>query len=141
MARVESVSVTTCRVPLRKVTAFATRTVSARDYGLVKVRSSDGISEWRRIAATASSYNVTVCPHWFHDLHVHLVAATPNAHYVEYFPDGEVLNFRRLIDTQLKHRNGMLLLPRTPGLGFGFDEKAVARYALKRGRAAWTVIR
>jgi L-alanine-DL-glutamate epimerase-like enolase superfamily enzyme len=100
-----------------------------------------GISEWRRIAATASSYNVTVCPHWFHDLHVHLVAATPNARYVEFFPDGEVLNFRRLIDTQLKHRNGMLLLPKTPGLGFGFDDRAVARYALKRGRAAWTVIR
>jgi L-alanine-DL-glutamate epimerase-like enolase superfamily enzyme len=82
-----------------------------------------GISEWRRISATASSYNVTVCPHWFHDLHVHLVAATPNARYVEFFPDDEVLNFRRLIDTQLKHRNGMLLLPKTPGLGFGFDER------------------
>ncbi len=84
---------------------------------------------------------MTVCPHWFHDLHVHLVAATPNARYVEFFPDDEVLNFRRLIDTQLKHRNGMLLLPKTPGLGFGFDEKAVARYGVRRGRATWTVIR
>jgi len=42
MARVESVSVATCRVPLQNVTAFATRTVSARDYGMVKVRSTDG---------------------------------------------------------------------------------------------------
>src|SRR5579859_2389247 len=33
-----------------------------------------GISEWRKIAATAASYGVTVCPHWFHDVHVHLVA-------------------------------------------------------------------
>ena len=100
-----------------------------------------GVSEWRRIAATASSYNVTVCPHWFHDLHVHLVASTPNARYVEFFPDDAVLNFRRLIDTQLRQRNGMLLLPKTPGLGFGFDQKAVASHALRRGRSAWTVIR
>ncbi len=100
-----------------------------------------GISEWRRIAATASSYNVTICPHWFHDLHVHLVAATPNARYVEFFPDDQVLNFRRLVDTQLKHKGGRLLLPKTPGVGFGFDERAVARYGLKRGRALWGVVR
>jgi L-alanine-DL-glutamate epimerase-like enolase superfamily enzyme len=42
MARIESVSVATCRVPLTNVTAFATRTISARDYGLVKVKSKDG---------------------------------------------------------------------------------------------------
>ena len=32
-------------------------------------------------------------------------------------------------------------LPRAAGLEFAFDEKAVARYAVKRGRATWTVIR
>jgi len=98
-----------------------------------------GITEWRRIAATASSYGVTMCPHWFHDLHVHLVAAVPNGRYVEFFPDDQVLNFRRLIDTQLTHKNGDLLLPKTPGLGFGFDEKTVKNYALTPQRA-WTVI-
>jgi L-alanine-DL-glutamate epimerase-like enolase superfamily enzyme len=100
-----------------------------------------GISEWKKIAATAASYGVTVCPHWFHDVHAHLVAATTNARYVEFFPDDEVLNFRRLIDTQLRAKDGMLLLPKTAGLGFGFDEKAVARYALKTGKSAWTVLR
>jgi L-alanine-DL-glutamate epimerase-like enolase superfamily enzyme len=98
-----------------------------------------GISEWKRIAAMAASYNVTLCPHWFHDLHAHLVAATPNARYVEFFPDDQVLNFCRLIDTQLKYRNGMLALPKTPGLGFNFDEKALARHAVAAGRSAWTV--
>jgi L-alanine-DL-glutamate epimerase-like enolase superfamily enzyme len=99
-----------------------------------------GVSEWRRIAATAASYNVTVCPHWFHDLHAHLVAATPNARYVEYFPDDQVLNFRRLIDTQLVQRQGMLVLPGTPGLGFDFDERAVARYAVPTGGSPWIVL-
>ena len=99
-----------------------------------------GITEWKRIAATAASYGVTVCPHWFHDLHAHLVAATPNARYVEFFPDDQVLNFRRLIDIQLKHKDGNLLLPQTPGLGFDFDEKAVKKYALTPAKP-WTVVK
>ena len=99
-----------------------------------------GITEWRRIAAMAAGYGVTVCPHWFHDAHAPLVAATPNARYVEFFPDDQVLNFRRLIDRQLEHRDGNLILHRTPGLGFGFDEKAVKGYALDRGRP-WSAIK
>jgi L-alanine-DL-glutamate epimerase-like enolase superfamily enzyme len=87
-----------------------------------------GITEWRRIAATASSYGVMMCPHWFHDAHAPLVAATSNARYVEYFWDDQVLNFRRLIDRQLEHKNGRIILHQTPGLGFGFDEQAVAKY-------------
>jgi len=89
-----------------------------------------GITEWRKIAATAASYEVTIWPHWFHDLHVHLVAATPNARFVEYFPDDQVLNFRRLVSKQLVVENGNLLLPEEPGLGFDFDEQAVSSYAL-----------
>lgn len=89
-----------------------------------------GITEFRRIAAMADGYGVTVSPHWFHDLHCSLVAATPNARFVEYFADDTVLNFRRLLDTQLEVRDGALVLPQSPGLGFGFDQDAVDRYAV-----------
>ncbi len=116
------------------------------DKGAAQILQTDalvcgGISEWKKIAATAASYGVTVCPHWFHDLHAHLVAATSNARYVEFFADDQVLNFRRLIDKQLKVDDGMLVLPTSPGLGFAFDEKAVARYALKDGNAGWKVLK
>ncbi len=89
-----------------------------------------GITEWRRIAAVADTWGVTVSPHWFHDLHVHLVASTPNARFVEFFPDDQVLNFRRLVDTQLVFEDGYLRVPDGPGLGFRFDEAAVDRYAI-----------
>jgi L-alanine-DL-glutamate epimerase-like enolase superfamily enzyme len=89
-----------------------------------------GISEWRRIAAMAAGFGVSMYPHWFHDLHVHLVAATPNARFVEYFPDDQVLNFRRLVDTQLVFEDGNLVVPTGPGLGFRFDEQAVEKYAV-----------
>ena len=89
-----------------------------------------GITEYRRIGATAMSYGVNLCPHWFHDLHVHLVASAPNGQFVEFFPDDAVLNFRRLVDRQLETRDGRLLLPTGPGLGFAFDEDAVDRHAM-----------
>ncbi len=88
-----------------------------------------GITEFRKIAATAASFGVTMCPHWFHDLHVHLVASTPNSQFVEFFSDDQVLNFRKLVDTQLELRNGELVVPTTPGLGFRFREDALNQYA------------
>jgi len=33
------------------------------------------------------------------------------------------------------------LLPQTAGLGFGFDERALARYALKDGNSSWKVMK
>ena len=93
-----------------------------------------GVTEFKRIAATAASFGVTLCPHWFHDLHAHLVAAIPNARYVEYFADDQVLNFRRLLDKQVQIKEGRILLPQEPGLGFNFNDQAVERYALSPWR-------
>jgi L-alanine-DL-glutamate epimerase-like enolase superfamily enzyme len=84
-----------------------------------------GVTEFRRIAALADCHGVAMCPHWFHDLHVHLVAAAPNGQFVEYFPDSEVLNFRDIIDRQLRVTDGGLELPHEPGLGFEFDETVI----------------
>lgn len=87
-----------------------------------------GISEFRRIAALAAGYGVKMCPHWFHDLHVHLVASSSNGQFVEFFLDDQVLNFRRLVGRQLEFDKGNLKLPTEPGIGFDFDEQAVAKY-------------
>jgi L-alanine-DL-glutamate epimerase-like enolase superfamily enzyme len=70
-----------------------------------------------------------MCPHWFDDLHVHLVAATSNAHYVEFFPDETVFNFRRLHDCRVEVRQGELVPPLEPGLGFWFDPEALRAFA------------
>ena len=78
---------------------------------------------------TAAAYGMTVNPHWFHDIHVHLVASSTAAQYVEFFTDEMVLNFRELIDTQLQFEGGDVLLPQTPGLGFNFDEAQVQKYS------------
>ncbi|ANN66718.1 mandelate racemase/muconate lactonizing enzyme family protein [Bordetella bronchialis] len=89
-----------------------------------------GITEWRRIAATAASYGVPVAPHAWHDIHVHLVASCPNANWMEFMPDDHIVNLRRLLDRQLVAKDGYLLLPAEPGLAFNFDADAVARYGV-----------
>jgi L-alanine-DL-glutamate epimerase-like enolase superfamily enzyme len=89
-----------------------------------------GITEWRRIAATAASYGVPVAPHAWHDIHVHLVASCPNANWMEFMPDDHIVNLRRLLDRQLVAKDGYLLLPTDPGLSFRFDADAVARYGV-----------
>jgi len=101
-----------------------------------------GVSEWKKIAAMASAYGVPMYPHWFHDLHAPLLASIPNGRFVEFFPDDQVLNFRRLIDGQMAFADGRLTLRQGPGLGFGFAEDAVETYALKSAsNTAWTTVR
>jgi L-alanine-DL-glutamate epimerase-like enolase superfamily enzyme len=63
---------------------------------------------------------------------VHLVAATPNAIWVEFFPDTKIFNFMRLLKSSIEVRDGELVLPKDPGLGIELDEKAVERYAVDR---------
>lgn len=89
-----------------------------------------GITEYRRIAAVAETKGIPLCPHWFHDLHIHLVAALLSGLYVEFFPDEKVLNFRKLLDRQLEVIDGALSLPEDPGLGFEFDDRALDRLAI-----------
>jgi L-alanine-DL-glutamate epimerase-like enolase superfamily enzyme len=88
-----------------------------------------GITEWRRISALASAYGVPVCPHAWHDVHVHVAASVPNAPFVEYFVDESIVSMQPLLDRRMEARNGSLLLPTDPGLGFNFDERNVERFA------------
>ena len=88
-----------------------------------------GITEFRRIAAYAEGHNVTVAPHWLADLHVHLVASTANATYVEFFTDTEVLNLMEIFRNRLAVKGDGLALPQEPGVGVVLDEEALERYA------------
>jgi L-alanine-DL-glutamate epimerase-like enolase superfamily enzyme len=102
-----------------------------------------GITEWRRIVATADSHGITVAPHAWHDVHIHLAASAPNATYVEWMPDDHIVNFRRLIDRQLRAEDGNLLVPTAPGLAFRFDDAAIAAYGVvyPGERDRWQVVR
>jgi len=104
------------------------------DKGAASILQADaavcgGITEFCRIADTAPSYGVNLCPRWFYDLHAHLVATIPNGRCVELFPNYLVLIFRCLIDSQLVYQEGQLVLSKTPGLGFSFLEDMMSKFA------------
>ncbi|MDP6389132.1 MAG: mandelate racemase/muconate lactonizing enzyme family protein [Alphaproteobacteria bacterium] len=90
-----------------------------------------GITEWRRIAALAAAHGVSVCPHAYHELHLHLAASTPNASFVEVFTDDQIVNFRNLITPQAELDGGRVLLPAAPGLGFDYVTDAVDEFAIQ----------
>jgi L-alanine-DL-glutamate epimerase-like enolase superfamily enzyme len=96
-----------------------------------------GVTEWRRIAALAASYGVPVCPHAWHELHAPLVAATPNAPYIEYFVDNSIIMTRPLHDRELKPVAGEIVMTQEPGLGFLFDESTLTRH----GTTEWIRLR
>ena len=89
-----------------------------------------GITEWRKIAALADAQKIPVTPHWFADLHIHLVAATSNASWVEFFPDTTIFNFMHLLKKSVEAHDGELLLPQEPGLGIEFNEGIIERFSI-----------
>jgi L-alanine-DL-glutamate epimerase-like enolase superfamily enzyme len=95
-----------------------------------------GITEWMRIDTIAAGYRTPVCPHAYHDLHVHLLAASASPGLIEFMPGHDIMNFGRLIDRGLAHCRGAILLPTRPGLGFDFVDAAVERYAVREAGEA-----
>lgn len=89
-----------------------------------------GITEGRRIAHLASSYGLTINPHAFSSVHVHFVAAMPNAHFVEHFPVPvwEKERWKKevpLIEGQPSYNNGGFEVPNTPGLGISVNWESI----------------
>jgi len=93
-----------------------------------------GISEWRKIAALAEPYNVTLAPHspYFGPgflATAHLIAATPQARWLEYiymFLEASV--FKDFPAVQ----NGGFPLPQGPGLGLEIDWDVIDRYRVRQ---------
>jgi len=90
-----------------------------------------GVSEWMKVAALASAYDLPVASHYFHDIHVHLMAAIPNALMAEYFPlDLDIMVFDAVVKEPLKPEKGYLPVPQRPGLGMELIEEKLERYRI-----------
>jgi D-galactarolactone cycloisomerase len=92
-----------------------------------------GISEWRKVAGLAETYNTTIAPHSPYMgpgllATGHLIASTTHATEIEYlYADLEASPFKQ----PLKIENGEFVLPNTAGLGMEIDPAVLKDYALK----------
>ena len=95
----------------------------ALDILILDLARVGGITPWRKIAALAQAHGVPVCGHVVPEVHVHLLAAVPNGHVLEYMPRSNAI-----LHTMPTPDNGVLAAPDTPGLGLVLDEDAVQRF-------------
>ena len=85
-----------------------------------------GVTSWMKIARLAEAHGLPVTSHGAHDIHVHLLAAAPNAAYLEVHGFG----LERFIAAPLQIRNGNAIAPDRPGHGIDFDWDALAAHLI-----------
>ena len=85
------------------------------------VSNIGGITAWLKVAHMAEANNLPVTSHGVQDLHVHLLAAVPNASYLEAHGFG----LERFIRHPLQIENGEAIAPERPGHGIAFDWDAL----------------
>ena len=88
-----------------------------------------GATEWLRVAAYAAAHGVLMAPHHDPQIHGHLVAAAPNGHVLEVFPNKQrdplwdelYLNRPAVVD-------GVYTLPDRPGFGIELNPASLRKY-------------
>jgi L-alanine-DL-glutamate epimerase-like enolase superfamily enzyme len=85
------------------------------------VSNCGGLTVWLKVAHLAEAHNLPVTSHGVHDLHVHLLAAVPNASYLEVHGFG----LGRFIAHPLEIVEGEAIAPDRPGHGVELDWKAL----------------
>lgn len=82
-----------------------------------------GVTGWLEAAALARAHGLPMSSHTFLEASLHLLCATPTAHWVEVMDAAAAL--RRLPITA---RDGCMCAAAVPGTGLEWDPEAVARY-------------
>jgi L-alanine-DL-glutamate epimerase-like enolase superfamily enzyme len=95
----------------------------AVDVVILDLARVGGVTPWRKIAALAQAHRIPVCGHVVPEIQVHLLAAIPNGHLVEYVPRSA-----GILTAMPRLENGELLATPMPGLGLALDEAAVQRH-------------
>jgi mandelate racemase len=96
----------------------------ASDYAMLDVMKIGGVTGWLRAAGQAEAASLPVSSHLFVEASAHLLAVTPTAHWLEW------LDVAGAVLAEPYAVIGGTVTARGPGLGLGWDERAVARFAL-----------
>ena len=88
------------------------------------VANIGGITPWLRVAKLAAEAGLPVTSHGVHDLHVHLLAAVPNASYLEWHGFG----LERFTTSPLAIEAGYAIAPDRPGHGVELDWELLRCY-------------
>lgn len=96
--------------------------VKAADYFMLDIARVGGITGWQRGAAIAAARGIPISSHLFPEISVHLLAATPTAHWLEYVSWADTI-----LKEPLQISDGQIVPPNKPGLGLEWSEEGVQR--------------
>lgn len=94
----------------------------ASDFGMPDAMKIGGVSGWLQAAALAESAGMPISTHLFPEVSVHLMAATPTRHWLEFVDWASPVLARPMVV-----RDGMAAVADEPGTGIDWDEAAVSR--------------
>ena len=80
-----------------------------------------GITQFLRLATLADQAGLDLAPHFAMEIHLHLAAAYPREPWVEHFDWLDPL-----FNEHLETKDGRMIVPNRPGLGFTFSDQARA---------------
>jgi mandelate racemase len=98
----------------------------ACDYVMPDLERIGGVTGWLRAAELASARNVPLSSHLFPEVSVHLLAATPTRHWLEYVDWASVL-----LQEPLRIENGHAVPSTRPGNGLAWNDDAVQRFRIE----------
>jgi mandelate racemase len=98
-------------------------TAGGSDHAMLDVGRIGGVTGWLQAAALAHSAGLLISSHIYAEASVHLLAATPGAHRLEYLPGAAPVCREPLTVT-----DGVAVVPDTPGIGIDWDESMVDAY-------------
>lgn len=85
-----------------------------------------GLTELRKIATVADTWGMTIAPHLFPELNVHLLASIPNGIWAE-----QMGLLDDLWVSRPKIEKGLITAPETPGHGLAFKPEVLKDFVLK----------
>jgi len=109
-------------LPTAMETALA---AGAADYVMPDLERIGGVTGWQRAAALAAAYRIEMSSHLFPEVSVHLLAATPTRHYLEYVDWAD-----KILEEPLAVADGFARPPQRPGNGLSWDTAAVKKYRI-----------
>lgn len=98
---------------------------NACDYVMPDLERIGGVSGWITAAGIADAHAIEMSSHLFGEVSVHLLAATPTAHWLEYVDWADAV-----LEEPLKIVDGCAVPPNRPGHGMRWSQDAVKRLRL-----------
>ena len=97
----------------------------AADYVMPDLERIGGVTGWQRAAALAATHRIAMSSHLYPEVSVHLLAATPTCHFLEYVDWAD-----KILEQPLGIVDGFAVAPERPGTGISWNKQAVEKFRI-----------